>query len=821
MAETSPGPEGLPAEKLQARCDPSSFPFASTAELDGPADLVGQDRALDAIRLAGAIPHRDFNLFALGPEGTGRHSALMRILGDAAADRPRPKDWVYVNNFEAEHKPRAIGLPPGTAIPFRDAMQDLVDDLASDIPALFESEDYQSQRRAIEEEFSEEQESAMEEFAERARAQDVALLRTPMGFMLSALSEGELVKPDEYRQLPEEERAEIDEKIARLQAELAEILREAPRRAKRHRERVEALNASMAKRVVDARVGEVASAFENIPEIRDFVAEVREDIVANAELFLRNAAQEKEGPFPENVGRAHKDSAFGRYAVNVMVGQDDEAPNGAPLEHEPLPTLDRLIGRIEHATHMGSLVTNFTMIKPGALHRANGGYLVLDARRVLSEPYAWDGLKRCLKSGEIGITSLGERMSLISTISLEPDPIPLDLRVALVGDRMLHALLVMLDPDFSQLFKLQADFDDVVERDEETLMGFARLFGAQARETGLRALGAAGVARLADEAARIAGDTEKLSLRLEALGKLMQEADHYAGDRGAEQIDAADIAAAVEARERRASRVRDRMQEAIRRGTVLIDTEGAEIGQINGLSVLGLGDYAFGRPSRITARVRMGAGKLVDIEREVDLGGPLHSKGVMILSGYLTGTYAGDLPFSLHASLVFEQSYGGVDGDSASSAELYALLSALADLPIDQGLAVTGSVNQRGEVQAIGGVNEKIEGFFETCRQRGLTGKQGVLIPEANVPHLMLRDEVVDAVRDGQFRVVPVRHVDEGMELLMGTPAGARGSDGEFPPESVNGRVEAALRRFAEARRAYVRAPTRPGDEGAGGEGAQ
>ncbi|WP_371059454.1 Lon protease family protein [Rhodosalinus sp. 5P4] len=820
MAATASGPEGLPAERLQTRCDPSAFPFASTAELDGPADLIGQERALDAIRLAGAIPHRDFNVFALGPEGTGRHSALMRILGDAAADRPRPKDWVYVNNFEAEHKPRAIGLPPGTALPFRDAMQDLVDDLASDLPALFESDDYQSQRRAIEQEFSEEEESSLEEFAERARAEDIALLRTPMGFMLSALRDGELVKPDDYRELDEEERAEIDAKIARLQEELAVVLREAPRRAKRHRERVEALNAAMAKRVVDARVAEVAEAFDTIPDIQDFVAELREDIVANAELFLRRAAQSKDAPFPDTVGKAHMDPLFGRYAVNVMVGQEAETETGAPLEHEALPTLDRVVGRIEHATHMGSLVTNFTMIKPGALHRANGGFLVLDARRILSEPYAWDGLKRCLRNGEITISSLGERMSLVSTTSLEPDPIPLDLRVALVGDRMLHALLVMLDPDFARLFKLQADFDDVADRDDETLMGFARLFGSQARAAGLRALTAAGVARLADEAARLAGDTEKLSLRLEALGNLMQEADHYAGARGGEEIGAGDIAAAVTARERRASRLRDRMQEAIRRGTVLIDTAGAEVGQINGLSVIGLGDYAFGRPSRITARVRLGAGKLVDIEREVELGGPLHSKGVMILSGYLTGTYARDLPFSLHASLVFEQSYGGVDGDSASSAELYALLSALADLPIDQGLAVTGSINQKGEVQPIGGVNEKIEGFFETCAARGLTGRQGVLIPEANVAHLMLRDEVVEAVRAGEFRVIPVSRVDEGVGILTGTPAGTRGEDGEFPPESVNGRVDAALRRFAEARRAFVRAPSHPGAGGPDGEGA-
>ncbi len=807
--------EELPSEKLRNRCDPATLPFRTTAEIEDLRDLIGQDRALDAIRLSSELPHRDFNLFVLGPSGTGRHSAVDKLLREQALKRQVPSDWVYVNNFAAAHKPVAMRLPAGTATTLRRAMQDLVDDLASDIPALFESDDYQTQRRAIEQELGEAHESAMTEFAERAKAEKVALLRTPMGFMLAALHEGQIVKPDDFQKLSPEEQEEIEEKIERLQEELAVVLREAPKLEKEHRKRVEDLNANMAERAVSARVAEVSAELRAIESVADYLEKVRQDMIAHAELFQVAASQKQEGNFPDAISRSHHRPEFDRYVVNVMVTQNCAEDAGAPVEGEHLPTLDRLIGRIDHVSQMGSLVTNFTMIKPGALHRANGGYLVLDARHVLSEPYAWDSLKRCLRNQSVSINSLAERLSLVSTTSLEPDPIPLDVRVVLIGDRMLHALLVMLDPDFNELFKIQADFEEVVDRNPDNMVLFARLIGSYAKREGLRPVTAEGVARLLDEATRVAEDSEKLSLRLRAVGDLLREAEHYAGGRGCDNVEAADIERAIAEKERRSSRIKDRMQEAVTRETILIDTEGEKSGQINGLSVIGLGDYRFGRPSRITARVRMGAGKLIDIEREVELGGPLHSKGVMILSGYLASRYALDVPFSLHASLVFEQSYGGVDGDSASSAELYALLSALSDLPIKQGFAVTGSVNQSGEIQAIGGVNEKIEGFFETCLARGLTGDQGVMIPKSNVEHLMLRDDVVQAVEDGKFRIIPVASIDEGIEVLTGTPAGVRNADGVFPEDSVNARVEAKLRGYAEMRRAFAKS----GKSGQNGNG--
>ncbi len=814
MAALTDLPPGLGAEALRTSCDPKSLGFGTTDDLPGLERLVGQERATDALRLSVQMSPHDFNAFVLGREGYGRHRIVQQILAEERLSRPVPFDWAYVNDFQAPHKPKAIRLPPGTAQDFKRAMQDLIDDLGNDIPALFESDEYQTQRRALEEEFGSLHERAMADFAEEARAQDVALIRTPMGFMLTAIVDGKVVKPDVFENLDAKTRKEIEEKVERLQEKLAAVLRRAPKLEKEHRQRLEQLHASMAERIVSERLQDVIENQPSIPELRDHLSAVHQDIVENADVFLAVASKGNDGAFPQAIKKYHQEAEFGRYAVNVMISHEDENGSGAPVVTEELPTLGQLIGRIEHVSQMGALVTNFMLIKPGALHRANGGYLVLDARQLLTEPFAWDALKRCLRNRAITITSMADRLSVVSTVSLEPDPIPLDLRVILVGDRLLHALLTSLDPDFSELFKIQADFDDVTPRSEASMADLAGVIASFAKAQGLRPISAAGVARLLDEAVRRAEDTQKLSLHLGALNDRIREADHYADLAERSVVEVEHVETAVMAAEKRASRIKERIQEAITRETILIETEGTAIGQINGLSVYDLGTVRFGRPSRITARVRMGTGKFVDIEREVELGGPLHSKGVLILSAYLSASYALDVPMSLHASIVFEQSYGGVDGDSASSAELYALLSALSGLPIRQGLAITGSVNQRGEVQAIGGVNEKIEGFFDICKARGLTGDQGVLIPKANVEQLMLRQDVVDAVRSGSFRVIPVSTINEGIEILTGAPVGMRGSDGAFPPETVSGRVEARLRDFAQARRKFTEREKSGNDEG-------
>ena len=793
---------GLPCKRLRAECDPKTLGFDTTASLKPARGFTGQDRAIEAIKLSAGIDHKDFNLYVLGNEGTGRHRAVVQLLSDAAAARPVPCDWIYVNNFDAPHKPHAMKLTPGTAAALKTAMQRLVEDLANEIPALFESDEYQTLRRAIEEEFGQKHEEPIADFAETAHAKNVVLLRTPMGFMLSAVVDGKPIKPEAYEALPPKERAEIDSKIKDLQEQLSDILKQGPHLEKEHRLRIEELHAAMAERVVSARMKEVAEKFADAADIGTYLERVRLDMISNADLFLIAAKNPSDGPFPEVIRKHHQDPQFDRYAVNIMVSHKTNRST-APIVTEELPSLAHLTGRIEHISEMGTLSTNFTLIKPGALHRANGGYLVLDANRILSEPYAWDTLKRCLQSQSISITSLAERLSLSSTVTLEPDPIPLDIRIILIGDRRLHMMLLHLDPEFGKLFKLQADFEDDLPRTAKNTRTLARIVAGYAAEGNLRPMTAAAVAALIDHATRLAGDSTKLTLELDALTDVMREADFYAAGQKRKLISDDDVGHAIHQSVRRESRIKERMQEAVTRKTILIDTKGVVVGQINGLAVVGIGNHHFGRPSRITARVRMGAGKLIDIEREVELGGPLHSKGMLILGGYLASHYALDVPMSLHASLVFEQSYGGVDGDSASSAELYALLSALSGVPIRQGLAVTGSVNQNGEVQAIGGVNEKIEGFFETCKAQGLTGEQGVLIPASNVDHLMLRKDVVEAARTGGFRVIPITSIDQGIEALTGTVAGRRGRGGQFPATSINGKVEAQLRAYAETRRSF------------------
>lgn len=811
MAKVPPS-QPLSADALDGDFDPRDLGFSTTDELEPLEAWPGQDRALGAIRLAAKMPHSTFNLFVLGNPGSGRHEATRTELARAAASRAVPDDWVYVNNFDNPHRPVAMRLPHGKAVELRRVVENLIDDLANDLPALFESEDYQTRRRSVEEEFSKAQEVAMTALAEKARARSVTIVRTPMGFGVAALRGGEILTPEAYRELPPEDREKIDAAVGEIEEELEALLKEVPQRAKNQRRKVEELNVEIAEEGVDAAISEAMSRLKGLDGVADFFRAMRKDMIENAELFLIHEDSARAGAFPVATTKHYAKPQFQRYLVNVMVSQAD-GQGGAPVVTETLPTLSNLIGRIEYASQQGTLITNFTMIRPGALHRANGGYLVIDARQLLTEPFAWDALKRCIRTGEVKIFSAGERLSLISTVSLEPDPIPLSVRIVLVGERILYYLLAALDPEFATLFKLEADFDDIVPRSPETAALFARLAGSIAKREGLLPIRADGVARLLLESTRVADDTERFTLNIEALSDLLSEASHWAGEAGVVAVRAEDIETAIAAGERRAGRTRELSQDAVARGTVLIDTDGARVGQINALSVIDLGTTRFGRPSRVTARVRVGSGKLVDIERETELGGPLHSKGVMILSGYLAGQYATSLPMSLWASIVFEQSYGGIDGDSASAAELFALLSALAELPIDQSLAVTGSVNQFGDVQAIGGVNEKIEGFFDICAKAGLTGRQGVLIPISNVKHLVLRDRVVDAVRAGKFRIVPIATVDQGIALLTGRDAGTRDDKGAFPEDSVNGLVEVRLTGFAEARRRFGR---RNGKQGEG-----
>jgi len=792
----------LSVSELRRSVDAATLSFKSTAELEPITGLIGQERALRAIEFGVAMKSHDFNMFVLGPPASGKSTAVRTYLRKKAAEAPLPPDWVYVNNFESLNRPRALRLPAGRGSKLAADMIAVIDELRTTLPAVFEGEEYQARRRAIEEEFRTGQEEAFEALNRKAQSQNIAILRTPMGFAMAPVHEGKVVKPEVFNALPEDMRSNVQAKIEALQKELEAILERVPKSDKQRRNRLSELNQEIAEGVVREALDDVRASFSDVPEVLEYLDDADKDLIRNVGLFLASTGDDNE--LVKQSVDTSRDPRFRRYMVNLIVGNGEPSP-GAPVVEEINPTYGNLIGRIEHIAQMGALLTDFLLIKPGSLHRANGGYLLIDARKLLLSPFAWEALKRTIKAREIRIEQPAESMGLISTQTLDPEPIPLDVKVVLFGDRELYYLLAAYDPDFRGLFKVQADFDDTIERSEENNLAYARVIASIVARHDLKPFDASGVARVIEEGARLADDREKLSIELGRISDLVREADYWSSEAGREVTTREDVARAIEEGIQRADRLRDRAQEVIDRDIVLIDTAGAKVGQINGLSVLQLGTFSFGRPSRITARVRMGQGRVVDIEREVKLGGPLHSKGVMILWGYLAGRYAEDVPLALAATLVFEQSYGGVDGDSASSTELYALLSALSELPLSQGYAVTGSVNQRGEVQAIGGVNEKIEGFFDICKARGLTGSQGVLIPQSNVQHLMLREDVVEAVREGKFAIHAVSHIDEGIEILTGVKAGERGEDGQFPAGSVNRLVEDKLRAFAERAKAFGR----------------
>jgi lon-related putative ATP-dependent protease len=803
-AEPTPAPGAvrpLPAEQLYRAVDSSALAFASTADIEPIDGVVGQQRALDAIRFGTRIGRPGFNLFVIGPNGIGMRESVASMLKDAARDRPAPSDWVYVNNFASPDKPIAIELPPGRAVVFRDAMHELIDDLRTALPAVFQGEDYQRRRAAIDDAFQKKQAEAFSALQGKAAEKNIVVLRTPYGFALAPAREGEVVPPDEFNAWPEAKRREAQETIAALEQDLERIVHQIPQWEKARRDEIRKLNRETARFAVDQSIEQAKSGFADLARIVGHIETVRSDLIDNmAALFVKTEDGEGED-VDERPG-----GMLDRYAVNVLVSQTGDK-SAAPVVEELHPTLGNLIGRIEYVPVHGTLVTNFRLIKAGALHRANGGYLALDVRSLLVEPFSWMALKRALRQGRITIEDIGRLLGFSNVVSLDPDPIPLNLKVVLFGDRLLYFLLAALDPELGEHFKVLADFEDDMERTPQNEALLAGVVASLGRRAALKPFDRDAVARVLEHCARLADHGGKLTLLLEQLRDVLTEADFWAEEAGRATIARADVDRALTERIQRAARLRDRAQEAIHQQIALIDTSGIHVGQVNGLSVIELGGFAFGRPTRITCRVRPGRGQLVDIEREVELGGPIHSKGVLILSGFLAGRFAPDTPMSLFASLVFEQSYSGVEGDSASSAELYALLSALADLPLRQDLAVTGSVNQHGEIQAIGGVNEKIEGFFDICAARGLTGTQGVLIPRSNVQHLMLRRDVVEACGQGRFAVYPVASIDEGIALLTGRIAGERGADRLYPEGSVNRLVEDRLRSFAKILRGFQEPP--------------
>ena len=763
--------EPLPPALLHRRSTPEELSFKLSSELaDAPA-MIGQDRAAEAVEFALRIRRKGYNVYALGPAGTGRHSLVEDLLRRRAATESTPPDLCYVNNFLDPQRPRQLDLPAGQGAGFAAAMKRLIEELRISLPAAFERDEYRARREVLDQQMKAHSEEGFGGLQQRAEAKGIALIRTPMGLALAPQRDGKVMNPDDFQALPEDERKRIQADLETAQGELEAVMRQVPQWEREHRDALRALNRDTTGFAVAGLVGELRNTYADLPDLLDYLDAVEHDIKENVDDFL---PQTQPQPTPESGGSpippaaqaAMEDMRYRRYQVNVIV--DNGNRQGAPVVYEDNPTYQNLVGRVEHLARFGALITDFNLIQAGALHRANGGYLILDAERLITGGYGWPALKRGLQSGEIRIESIEQALSLASTVTLQPEPITLDVKVVLVGSPMLYYLLSQHDEDFAELFKIAADFDDRVTRDTDATMLYARAIATIVRREHLRAFDRDAVARVIEQAARLAGDSERLSTSMRAIHELLQEADQLAADGGKEVVGAAEVQGALDAQIRRSDRIYRRMQEEIARRTIRIETSGAAVGQINGLSVISLGALAFGNPTRITAQVRMGRGEVVDIEREVQLGGPLHSKGVLILSGFLGGKFGSVRPLSLHASLVFEQSYGGVDGDSASAAELFALLSALAEVPIKQCFAVTGSVDQHGIIQAIGGINEKIEGFFDVCLAGGLTGEQGIVFPASNVKHLMLRADVVAAAADGKFRIIPMETIDQGLQLLTG-----------------------------------------------------
>lgn len=776
------------------QCNIDDFSFETTTEVEELTRYIGQDRALEAMEFGISMRHRGFNLFVIGPEGSGRHSVVQTFINRKASDEPCPDDWCYVFNFEQPHKPLALKLPPKQGPVFKQEMHILIDTLKTTLPTIFEGDDYRVKKRAINEHLRQEVDEIYEAIIKEGKKESIAVIRNEQGIVFTPLdTKGNPMDLEAFHKLPAEEQNTFEEKIEKLHTLLQNIIHKIGTLNRDAKEQKRQLKKETASRCVGHHLSTLkAKYYADKGAIFHYLQCVEKQLIENSDDFLErpDPRQEEFLPFIQTP------PSFAQYEVNVLITHER---NGAPVVYEDLPTYQNLHGRIEHQAQMGMLTTNFSLIMPGALHRANGGYIIIDAGRLLSQPFAYEGLKRTLRSGQIRMEPVERLFGLMSTVSLEPEPIPLDTKVILIGEPMLYYLLCDYDTEFSTLFKVQADFEYDMERTTVSQQRYAALIAGLARENKLLPLHKTAVARVIEEAARHANDCQKLSLHIRKIADLIKEADYIASSSGKESIESQDIEMAVTASRRRGGRIRNRMLESIEDGIRHIATSGEEEGQVNGLSVVEIGGDAFGFPSRITAVTRMGKGDIVDIEREADLGGPIHSKGVMILSSFLSSRYVPDLPLGLQASLVFEQSYGKVDGDSASCAELCALLSSLAGVAVKQSLALTGSVSQKGELQPVGGLNEKIEGFFDVCAARGLTGDEGVIIPEKNLRHLMLKKEVVNAIAEKKFFIYLAANVDEALSLLTGQDAGERDNEGFYPEDSINGRVEATLTNFAMA----------------------
>lgn len=787
----------LSYDQLSRVLDPASLPFETTDAIPPLSEVIGQPRALDAIEFGLAVDAPGYNLFMTGAPGSGRESAIRATLGRYAPTRPTPSDWVYVYNFADPDRPYAIALAPGEGTRLAKAMQGFVTAAQREIVRAFESEDYARRQQEIMAELARRRDTLFSDLQSFALERGFALQQTPVGIASVPLVDGHPVSVQEFDRLPAEQKTAIEERSEQLQVRIGETMRQAHQLEQETGQRVRQMDQDVAMYVVGPLLDDLRAAYVDRPQVLTYLEELQKDLPERLADFRPARASDGETPaMLAQVEVAQREASLKRYEVNVFI--DHSQTHGAPVVFETNPTYYNLVGRLDYRASFGALVTSFQQVKPGALHRANGGFLVLRATDLLRVPFAWDSLKRALLSRAITIENLGEQYTALPTETLRPEPIPLSLKIILIGPLQVYHLLYELDEDFQELFKVKADFAPDMDWTQEQVLNYAAFISGCVRQAGLLPFSRSAVARVVEYGARLREDKRKLSTRLLDISDIVTEASFWARRDGQSAVRAEDVEQAMLKKVYRSNLAEQRILEMIADGTILIDTSGARVGQVNGIAILDLGDYAFGKPSRISARIARGSGSVQSIERETHLSGDLHSKGVLILVGYLHGQYAQENTLPINATLTFEQSYDEVDGDSAAAAELYAVLSALADVPIQQGIAVTGSVNQFGAVQAVGGVTRKIEGYFAVCQALGLTGEQGVIIPAANVPNLMLKAEVVEAVRAGRFHIWAIRSIDDGIEILTGLPAGERGADGHYPEGTIHRRAEDKLHRYSE-----------------------
>ncbi|HAM33071.1 MAG TPA: ATP-dependent protease [Deltaproteobacteria bacterium] len=786
----------LNVEELRNPCDPKRFRFETTDEVAPLSRIVGQQRALAAIDFGLNMHSLGFNIYVLGESGTGKASAIRTFVSEKAKAEPVPTDWAYVFNFSESAEPIAVSLSPGRGVEFQRDMEEFVAALKVAIPKVFESKEYEQQKSRIMEAFQRRQKELFGALELEAESKGFSVRATISGFSIVAVDKsGEAITEEKFGALGEREKRELRERGRQVQERLDDVVRNVKAEDKANKDALAELERNTALSVLGTRLEEIRKRHEGNGKLLAYLDAVQEDMLANLEDF-KGGGEEQPSPLPF-LKLARQEPNFSRYSVNVIV--NNGGMNGSPCVFESNPTYYNLFGRIEHKFQMGAALTDFTMIKAGALHKANGGFLVIGALDLLRNIFSYDALKRAVRTREVKIEDVWEQYRLVTTTTMKPEPIPLNVKVILIGNPEIYYLLYNLDEEYRELFKVKADFDHRIERTEETMDSYAAFVATKAKEEGLLPFDAAGVARVVEFGSRLAEDQGKLSTKFSDISNLLREACYWAKKEGAAAVSEGHVQQALRAKILRNSRIEERMRESTAEGTLIVETGGETTGQVNGLAVYDMGDYSFGKPSRITATVYAGKGGVLNIERETKLSGKIHEKAVLILSNYLGRRFAGASPINLTASLTFEQLYGIIEGDSATCAELYALLSALSGSPVRQGVAVTGSMDQNGAVQPIGGVNEKIEGFFDLCRLRGLDGTQGVLIPRRNRRNLMLKDEVLQAVRDETFRIFEIDRVEEGVEILMGVPAGEIGVDGKYPEGTLYRKVADRIDRLREA----------------------